>query len=396
MLALSKNEKIVIMITTIFSFSNVLSSLFLNVYLFTYTNSFVSMAIYTSIRLLLFPPSEIMAAQIARKKGYTYPIMIGLVMIMLSLIFTLSIGNGFQQAPYLVYVVAIMSGIGEGFYYLCINTLNLKCTTRTSRATFITIGGVLGNLGAMIAPFISTYILQISANDLQGYTNIFQLILVFYFIILIFCFFLKVEKEEQCLNIKAILNIKFDKDWRYCCILNVMNGIRDVFPLALSGLMVFQATGGDGEHYSKLLSVFSVITILSCYYLKRYLDSKHWLKLYRLGALVTMISMIAMVVFDHLFGAILYGVCNALSISMFANPFNYDTMNITGKYDDSILSRMVVKEIYLTVGRVGSMMLIVLLSFILPNLYLKIGAILAATSPILIMRKVNRYHQLKH
>lgn len=392
MQVLSKREKLVIIISTIFSLSNVLSSLFLNVYLFTYTQDLVSMAIYTSIRLILFPPSEIMAARIARKKGYTYPIMFGLMMIMASLVFTLYVGEGFAHHHNLVYIVAMMTGIGEGSYYLCINTLNQKCSTPSTRASFLSIAGVLGNLGAMIGPFISTYILSISTDDIAGYTTIFKLILVFYFLIFVICGFLKMEKEEHSIKVFPVLKINNDDNWRYNCILNLVNGVRDVFPLALSGLMVYEATGGSGEVYSQLLSIFSVITIVGCWYFKRYLDSEKWLKLYNVGAIISAISMIAMVVFHNLFGAILYGVCNALSTGTFANPFSFDTMNILGEYKDSIMSRMVAKEIYLTVGRVGSMALVVILSFLFPKGYLTIGAIIAALSPIVVVLMVNKHH----
>lgn len=391
---LSRNERLIISISTIFTLSNVLSSLFLNVYLFTYTQSLVSMAIYTSVRLSLFPLSEIMAAQIARKKGYTYPIMFGLLMIMVSLIFTLYIGDDFESKSYLVYVVAMMTGIGEGSYYLCINTLNQKCTTTTSRANFLTIAGILGNLGAMIGPFISTYILGISVDDIAGYTMIFKLILVFYFIIFVICWFLKVEKEEHKLKVFSALNIKGNSNWRYCCLLSFIYGIRDVFPLALSGLMVFEATGGDGESYSKLLSVFSIITIVACIYLKRYLSSEKWIKMYNVGAVITAISMLAMVVFNNLFGAILYGVCNSLAAGSFTNPFSFDIMNIMSKYQDSLMSRMVAKEIYLTIGRIVSMLFVVILSFIFPNFYLMIGSILAALSPIAMIIMVDKHHRV--
>lgn len=391
---LSRNEKLIISISAIFALSNVLSSLFLNVYLFIYTESLISMAIYTSIRLILFPPSEIMAARIAKKWGYTFPIMFGLMMIMACLIFTLYVGDGFAVHPNLVYVVAMMSGIGEGSYYVCINTLNQKCTTIESRANFLTIAGVLGNLGSMVGPFISTYILSISADDIAGYSMIFKLILVFYLIILIICCFLKVEKEEHELKVLPVMNIKKDLDWCYCCVLSFINGVRDVFPLALSGLMVYQATGNDGEIYSQLLSVFSVITVFSYAYLKRYLNSSKWLKMYNIGAVITAVSMLAMVVFNNIFGAILYGVCNALSAGTFTNPFSFDTMNVLGKYHDSIMSRMIAKEIYLTLGRVGAMLLVVALSFVLPDAYLTIGAVLAALSPIVIIILVNRYHQM--
>lgn len=393
---LKRNEKLLICISTVFALSNVLSSIFLNVYLFTYTQSMVSMAIFTSIRLGLFPISELLAAKLARKRGYTLPIMIGLMMIMASLVFTLWVKDGFATKPLLIYVVAALTGIGEGFYYLCINTLYQKCTTADSRANFVTVNGVLGNIGTMIGPFISTFILSNSVTDLAGYTTIFQLILVFYMGIFIICGFLHVERETTQLQLRQAMHLKKDKHWTYCCLCSFINGVRDVFPLALSGLMVYEAAGGDGTTYSKLLSVFSIITIACCIGVKPWLIGKKWLKVYRTGAVISSISMLAMLVFNNLFGAILYGVCNALAAATLSNPWTIDIMNVMSRYQDSIMARMIAKEIALTIGRVGSMLVIVLLSFLLPSHYLKIGVLLAAASPIFLIIVVNRYHESSH
>lgn len=393
---LGTNEKLVISINSIFTLSNVLSSMFLNVYLFTYTQSMVVMAIYTSIRIGLFPISEYLAALLAKRKGYTCSIMLGLMMIMSSLIFTLTMGDRFALYPNLVYVVAVLTGIGEGCYYLCINTLNQKCTTSKTRAHYLAMMGVVTNLGNLVGPFISTMILSKSINDLTGYTTIFKVILIFYLFILVLCWFVKVEKEKQILNLRGMFQLKKDYHWAYCCKCSLLNGIRDVFPLALSGLMVYEATGGDGTSYSQLLSLFSIITIASCLALKNCLSSHRWLHLYHIGAWITTGSMLAMLIFNNLYGAILYGVLNALSVATFSNPFTMDFMNIINRYEDGVMARLIVKETFLSIGRVGSMLLIAILSFIIPTQFMNIGVLVAAISPLWLIYLVRQYHHEIH
>ncbi len=189
-----------------------------------------------------------------------------------------------------------------------------------------------------------------------------------------------------------MLNIFSDSKWKYFCIIQFLWGVRDVFPLALSGLMVYSATGGDGTVYSKLLSAFSVIAVISCYISKRYLNSSKWMKMYNIGAIITTVSLFALVVFDNLFGAILYGICNALSVAMFSNPYSFDTMNIINCYHDNVMSRLIVKEIYLTIGRVTSMLFIAILSIVIPNYYLNIGTIIGGLTPLLMIIIVNKHY----
>lgn len=389
---LGKNEKLIIAISSIFALSNVLASMFLNVYLFTYTKSMVVMAIYTSIRIALYPPTEIFASWVATKKGYGVSMAIGLILIISSLVTSLIIGNCFEDYPNLVYIIAILSGLGEGAYYLSINTLIQVCTNSKTRANFIGINGAMVNIGNLIGPFISTFIISSSVDDIAGYKTIFKIILIFYVIILIFCSFVKVEKETRKINIIPMLNIFSDSKWKYFCIIQFLWGVRDVFPLALSGLMVYSATGGDGTVYSKLLSAFSVIAVISCYISKRYLNSSKWMKMYNIGAIITTVSLFALVVFDNLFGAILYGICNALSVAMFSNPYSFDTMNIINCYHDNVMSRLIVKEIYLTIGRVTSMLFIAILSIVIPNYYLNIGTIIGGLTPLLMIIIVNKHY----
>ena len=74
----------------------------------------------------------------------------------------------FERLPQLVYVVAALVGMGEGLYWLSINSLNQIVSTAKTRSLFISDIGIFNNLSAIIAPLISTFIIELAGTDTAG------------------------------------------------------------------------------------------------------------------------------------------------------------------------------------------------------------------------------------
>ena len=384
-MTLSKNEKLVVAITSLWALANTMSAVFVNVYLYAYTGSLVVMTIYCIIRIGLYPLFYTIAGKWAQRRNFSFPLTMGLVITMLSLIFVLTMNDHFAAMPNLVYVVATLVGIGEAFFWLSVCSLHQIVATDESRPRYLGMTGIFNNIANVFAPMLSTLIIDHSSNDTEGYVAIFKLVLVVYAVMVILAFRVKTDSMQQSFSVLRCIRTKGNSKWRYCCMSIFLYGMRDALILTLAGLLVYNATDGSGGLYSKLLTVFAVVAITFYYYVSRKLNQYNMYRYYRIGAVLIASSTIVLVVFPNVYGAIYYGIMNALASPMYANPWQMIVMkeiNEAAK-GENVIGRVIAKEFYMTVGRCVGMLAIVLCSFVMPEeLYLPVSVIFCSLFPI--------------
>lgn len=91
-----------------------------------------------------------------------------------------------------------------------------------------------------------------------------------------------------------------------------------------------------------------------------------------------------------------YGVVNALSTPMYANPYQIIVMNAIADYagQENIVGRVIVRETYQSIGRCLGMAMIVLCSWIFPSsLYLPVAVIFCSAFPIAMAVYATIYHR---
>ena len=381
---LSRNEKVMLLINCFVNMANAMSAVFVNVYLYAYTESLVTMAIYTIIRIAMFPPFFTLGGKLANKKSFSVTLTFGLIFMMLMLIFVLTANPYFGEYPVLIYVAAVALGVGEGLFYLSNNSLNQIVSTKQTRPVFISLMGIFNNVAGIIAPLLATFIIANSSSDTQGYLTIFKVVIVIYAILVVFGFLIKTEKKEVSFSVRHCLNIKNDKKWSFCMFATFLFGMRDSLILMLAGLLVYNATGGSGSLYSQLLAVFALLTILSYAYCAKKMRDNNRIKLFVIGAVLISSSTIVLVLVPNLYGAVYYGVVNAIATPFYANAYQIITMNCIAEYkDENLTGRVIAKEIYLSMGRIGGMVLIVLCYLILgEEMYLLVAVLFISMFPI--------------
>ena len=84
-MSLSKNEKLVVAITSLWALANTMSAVFVNVYLYAYTESLVVMTIFCIIRIALYPFFFTVAGKWAQRFKFSQPLTMGVLVTMLSL-----------------------------------------------------------------------------------------------------------------------------------------------------------------------------------------------------------------------------------------------------------------------------------------------------------------------
>ena len=379
---MTRNEKLMITITTLFAFANQMSQMFMNVYLYNYTGSLVVMSIYALIRVGLFPPLEWIAGKISVKKSYAFTLTLGMILMMGRLSFVLMYNEAFGIYGWLVYVVAALDGISGGMYFLSSNTLNQVVTDTETRVRYMSVQGIFNNLSNVLSPLFSAFIIDMSVNDNAGYLNIFKCVLVIFAVMVVLAFRMKIDRSEN-FTMKKKMWDSSDRKWCFCQMLTFIFGFRDSMMLTLTGIMVYNATGGSGSLYGKLLAVFALTTIIVFRIVSKKMKADNLLDYFKIGSILITSATIVLVLVPNIYGAIYYGMANAIGTPMFNTCYSIITMNIVQDYTkkENIVGRMIAKESALSLSRCLGMALIVLFYLILPeNLYLEVSVILLSFS----------------
>lgn len=393
---MTKNEKLLISCSILFALVSGMSAVFMNVFLYTYTGSLTVMAIYTCIRIGMFPFCFTLAGKAARKISYGITMSLGLIFLFFQLFYVIRFNHLFALNSNLVFVAALLSGVGEGFYYLSVNTLNQLVTTPESRADFLSISGILSNISNVAAPLIATFIINLSGNDTDGYLNIFKIVLVVYAFISILGLNIKAKGNMAKFSVLKSLTFQKDKQWRYILLTHFIYGFRDSLILSLTGILVYKATDGSGSFYGRLLSFFSLLTIISYAFASRLIKKHNRIKYYTYGAIFTASTTVILVLISNIYGALYFGIVNAIASPFYNIPFSIITMNALSDYSktENLAGRVIAKEAYLSLSRCLGMLFIVLCERIFTgNSYLYISVLTLSISPIILVTYSNFYHK---
>ncbi len=392
---LNINEKSVLFINAMYTFASALSVVFVNVYLFEYTKSFVVMVIYTMFRVIMIPIFFAFGAKKMLKRGFSLPIALGLFLIISQLIFILTCGDIIASSVYAVFFAAILNGSGEGFFWLSINSLNQYISTPESRGRYLSILGIFSNIMNILGPLIASFIITRSTSDLDAYQFIFQLVIAIYIIMTLVSFKIKVSYSPKPVKLRHCIMLGKDPQWNYVLLSTMFYGIRESVTMTLTGLLVYDATSSSGSLYSQLLALFALITIVSYRVVARKMQRHNRMKWYVFGACGVALSTTCLVFIPNIIGAILFGVINAIALPMYANAWQIIIMNATTDYMESenVVNRVVVRDIYIAIGRNIGLVSIVLFYLLFPDYYLVIGVLFTSLFAIILVTYSTIYHR---
>jgi YQGE family putative transporter len=379
---LSADEYKMTAVNCIYNLCSGMASVFMNVYLYIYTGSLVMMALYTAIRIAMFPPFFTLAGKIADRHSFSHTLTIGLCLLAVQLSTVLFFNSRFGESPWLIYIVASIYGIGEGFFWCSVTSLNQLVSSEENRAAFLSTMGVFNNITSIIAPMLAGFIIAISQTDTEGYLAIFKVVLAVYIVLIFVAFQVKAKARPMHFNVMSCLKLSSKNErelkWQINSISTILFGFNNSLALMLTGLLIYNATGGSGSIYSGLLSVFALLTILSYLYCSKRMKKTKIVRYYSLSSFWLASSTIALVLVPNLFGALYQGISNAMATPFYSNAYSLIGMDAIGAYetDENITGRVIARETFLSVGRCAGMGMIVLASKILPgNLYLPVSVV---------------------
>lgn len=395
---MTKNERILIGVGTLFFISSTMSNVFVNVFLYAYTGSLVTLISYSFVRFFCIPLGYLVAGRLVSKIKLSTILTLGLVVLALSIGILLLINPWFETYPILIYLLGTIFGLGEGLYWFSANNLNQLASTKTTRPAFVSSMGIANAIATIVAPFSATWIVSHSISDTQGYIRIFQVVILVQLIASVLASRVSIEHNRESFTLLDKFDLRKDAQWRYVMTSNVLFGIREAVLFVLGGILIFRATGNSGKAYGDLLTMFALLAIIANAIARKLISRENRMRMYSIGAILLFIGTMVLVLVPTLQGAIIYGMMNAIGSPFLINPFNIIIMNAIQDYagKEPLYGRIIARETAWTSGRLIGFFSILLVSWLVPEpLSLIISVTFCSSSILVLMIYARRYHRLR-
>lgn len=393
---MSRNEKLLVIVNATYFIAATMSAVFVNVYLYAFTGSIYSMTLYAMVRFTMIPLGFYVGGMLSRKLSLSTILSIGLLIIISAFAFLLGFNHLFYDNYYLIFVVGLVLGSGEGLYWFSINSLNLQCSTKATRAKFVSTMAIFNSASTVVAPFVATMIVRLASTDAQGYIRIFQIVIVLQIIAALIS--RKVENiyVNKSYTVLDKLNLKHDVQWRYVMVSHFIFGVRDSLLIVLTSILIYNATGGSGSLYGDLLTGFAVLNLLANFAARRLIERQNRLYMYAFGAILLFTSTMVLVLYPSIIGAIYFGVVNAIGNPFMVNTFNIIMMNALQDYmeEENIFGRIIAKEFTLNGGRLlGMASILIFATFIPEPLSLIVAVTFCSSFALVLVVYAFKYHK---
>lgn len=393
---MSKNEKLLVIVNATYFIAATMSAVFVNVYLYAFTGSIYSMTMYAMVRFTMIPLGFYLGGLLSRKMSLSTILSIGLLIIISAFAFLLGFNHLFYDNYYLIFVVGLVLGLGEGLYWFSINSLNLQSSNKETRAAFISTMAIFNSASTVVAPFVATMIVRFSSTDAAGYIRIFQIVIVLQIIAALISRKVENVYVNRPYTIWDKFNLKHDIQWRYVMVSHFLFGVRDSLLIVLTSILIYKATGGSGSLYGDLLTGFALLNLLANFAARRLIKRNNRMQMYAFGATLLFTSTMVLVLVPNIYGAIYFGLVNALGNPFMVNTFNIIMMNALQDYieEENIFGRIITKEFTLNGGRLlGMASIIGFATFIPEPLSLIVAVTFCSSFAIIIVFYAFKYHK---
>ncbi|MBM7584687.1 YQGE family putative transporter [Bacillus pakistanensis] len=376
---LTRDLSLLLLIGGLYSLSVALSNTFVNIYLWKQSGEYLDLGIYNLTVVVFQPLTFILAGRWAKKVDRVIVLRIGVIFLALFYLSVLFFG---KNAGDFLIVLGALLGIGYGFYWLAFNVLTFEITEPETRDFFNGFMGILTSVGGMIGPILAGFIISRFVSY-QGYTIVFGISLTLFSVAVLLSFFLnrRPASGRYCF-LRILEERKHNKNWKLITNAHFFQGLREgTFAFVIS-VFIFISTGSEFAIGTFGL-VNSGIAFVGYYLASRLIKKEQRKKAILAGGLL-LYAAIFLIVFDISYTKLLmYAATIAVAYPILLVPYismTYDVIGTGWKAAEMRIEYIVVREIFLNLGRVVSVLaFIVAISFFnqedsIPILLLLIGA----------------------
>jgi MFS transporter, YQGE family, putative transporter len=352
---LTRDLSLLLIIGGLYSLSVALSNTFVNIYLWKQTGKYSDLALYNLSIVVLQPLTFILAGRWAKKIDRVIVLRIGVIF--LACFYLAVLITGSKASTYLL-VLGGLLGVGYGFYWLAYNVLTFEITEPETRDFFNGFLGTLSSLGGMIGP-IAAGIIITRFEKFTGYTIVFGLSLSLFALAVILSFSLKPRPAQGKYCFKRIIQErKQNENWRLVTNAHFFQGLREGTFLFVISVFVYISTGSE-----LALGTFGLlnsgISFVAYYLASRLIKKDYRKKAILIGGLILYAAVLVIVWEVNYAKLLIYAAMIAIAYPVLLVPYistTYDVIGIGWKAAEMRIEYIVVREIFLNIGRIVSIL----------------------------------------
>ena len=362
----NKELYILLLIGAPYSLSTALSNTFVNIYLWKQSEALINLGIYNLSVVFLQGITFVLAGRLAKHIDRIIVLRIGILFLAAFYLAVLSFSS---TAHFYLVIIGGLLGIGYGFYWLAYNVLTFEITEPETRDTFNGLQGISGAIGGMIGPFFAGYVITVFTDN-NGYLLIFGVSLRLFVVAVIVSFLLKSRAAEGKYRLTRILaERKQNKDWKRITYANFSQGLREGTFLFVVSVFVFVETGSEMALGTFGL-ISSCISFVAYFLVSRYVKVDFRKRSMLLGAIFLYGSIFFLIYQVSFAKLLIYASIIAVAYPLLLVPYmsvTYDVIGQAWQARDHRIEYVVVRELYLNLGRVVSILLFILFIIVFPE-----------------------------
>ncbi|CAH2214113.1 MFS transporter [Tepidibacter aestuarii] len=358
---MSKEAKILLIISGLFTLAKGLSNVFVNIFLWKKSNDFIMISQYNLIQYIFLPIAFTIGGWLSKKKNGIWALRIGIVFYILFFILIILIKDNIIKY---IYPLGILFGVAGGFYWLAFDVLSFDFTSTNNRDTFNGYHGFIAGIPAAIAPFAAAYIIDRS-NNTKGYMIVFFLSLIFFVILILISLLLRSQHYGEKLDFKKIIGSN-NSDWNNLRKSTIAWGLRDVVILFLLNILIYKTTGSEME-LGKLFFISYLISSSSYILEQKFIKPKRRMFALHIGTILMFISVLGLVFKINYYSILFFIILDAISLPFFYVPMTSATFNVLDQHHENNMriEYIINRDIALNTGRIiSTTSLMIFLTFI--------------------------------
>jgi len=362
---MSKEAKIILIISVLFTLSMGLSNMFVNILLWKKSNDFMVIAFYNLMHYIFTPITFILAGWLSKKKNGMWSLRIGILFFITFFALILYLKDNILSY---IFPLGVLFGVAAGFYWLAYHILSFDCTEENNRDTFNGYNGFSAGGASALAPIIGGYIIQKSGNT-HGYTIVFACSLVLFTVLIFVSLLLKTKIYGAKLDWSHLWGSKHS-EWTRIRQATFVWGLRDVVIGFLIVVLIYQTTGSELS-VGELSLLAAVISSLSSLTQQKLIKPKHRIHSMFIGAAFMLVAVFGLAWNIRYSTLLVFSIVGSAATPFFMIPVSSASFNvINGYHEDNLRTEYIInKEIVLNLGRVISTLVLMLLLKLVKQAY---------------------------
>lgn len=388
-----KNAKILLTMSALFSFAVGLSGIFINVFIWKETNSFIVIAIYNLVNYIFTPITFVLAGILAKKKNGIWSLRIGLIIY--ALFYALILFIGTKEIVY-IFFLGVVHGMATGFYWLAFNTLSFDFTDINNRDTFNGFNGSFSGVTAAVAPMTSAYIIS-RFSGINGYGVVFSMTFAIFLLLILISIVLKCENCSSRIDFKRVFSAN-GEDWRIIRKSTVLWGFRDVIIIFLVNILIIETTKSELS-LGKFAFIASLISSASYMMVQKIIKPSYRRLSIFIGTIGSFLAICGLVIRISHSTLLTYIIMDAFFLPFFIIQLSSSTFNVINRaHEENMrIEYMINKDLMLNTGRIISLIILITLLTTFENFsILKFYLVFIGVAPIAsgyFLRKLKRVLQ---